>query len=160
RRHEEYRRPFRRIDHGGAIVAALRRQDAVGTSRHRRYGAGVAADRYQQELECGVGRSSARTVGEGLLRGVSQGEPGVRRMTEGLFYHLDGQRVEAVLPPLLEKSLARGWRAAVQTASDDRIDSLDAHLWTYREDSFLPHGTDRDNAAASQPILLTSSDGN
>src|SRR6187200_2791678 len=81
-------------------------------------------------------------------------------MTEVLFYHLDNQRIEAVLPALLEKSLARGWRVAVQTASDDRIDSLDAHLWTYRDDSFLPHGTDRDNSAAAQPVLLTSSDGN
>ena len=73
-------------------------------------------------------------------------------MTEVLFYHLDNVRLEAVLPPLLEKSLARGWRVAVQVASDDRIDSLDAHLWTYREDSFLPHGTDRDNSAAAQPV--------
>ena len=78
-------------------------------------------------------------------------------MTEILFYHLDHQRVENVLPTLLEKSLARGWRAAVQAASDDRVDSLDAHLWTYRDDGFLPHGTDRENTAAVQPVLLTTS---
>ena len=78
-------------------------------------------------------------------------------MTEVLFYHLDHQRVENVLPTLLEKSLARGWRAAVQAASDDRVDSLDAHLWTYRDDGFLPHGTDRENTAAVQPVLLTTS---
>ncbi len=77
-------------------------------------------------------------------------------MTEILFYHLDHQRIENVLPTLLEKSLARGWRAAVQMASDDRIDSLDAHLWTYRDDGFLPHGTDRENTAAAQPVLLTT----
>jgi len=81
-------------------------------------------------------------------------------MTEVLFYHLDNQRIEGILPALLEKSLARGWRVAVQSASDDRVESLDAHLWTYREDSFLPHGTDRDNAAPTQPVLLTSSDEN
>jgi DNA polymerase-3 subunit chi len=78
-------------------------------------------------------------------------------MTEILFYHLDHQRVENVLPTLLERSLARGWRAAVQAASDDRVDSLDAHLWTYRDDGFLPHGTDRENTAAVQPVLLTTS---
>jgi DNA polymerase-3 subunit chi len=81
-------------------------------------------------------------------------------MTEILFYHLDHQRIENVLPTLLEKSLARGWRAAVQMASDDRIDSLDAHLWTYRDDGFLPHGTDRENTAAAQPVLLTTSSEN
>ena len=45
-----------------------------------------------------------------------------------------------MLPPLLEKSLERGWRVVVQAGSQERVEALDAHLWTYREDSFLPHG--------------------
>lgn len=76
-------------------------------------------------------------------------------MAEILFYHLQGQSLEQVLPALLEKSLSRGWRAVVQAASEERIESLDAHLWTYRENSFLPHGTWRETEAASHPILLT-----
>jgi DNA polymerase-3 subunit chi len=75
-------------------------------------------------------------------------------MTEVLFYHLENQPVERVLPPLLEKSLERGWRVVVQTASEERADALDSHLWTYRDDSFLPHGTWRDRDAAEQPIIL------
>ena len=35
-------------------------------------------------------------------------------MTEVLFYHLQRQPLEAVLPTLLEKSLERGWRALVR----------------------------------------------
>ena len=31
-------------------------------------------------------------------------------MTEVLFYHLQNMTLESVLPPLLEKSLERGWR--------------------------------------------------
>jgi DNA polymerase-3 subunit chi len=81
------------------------------------------------------------------------------RMTEVYFYHLQNRPIESVLPELLEKSLERGWRAVVQ-ASEDRIEALDAHLWTYREDSFLPHGTDKDSNAAEQPVLLTATDGN
>jgi DNA polymerase-3 subunit chi len=81
-------------------------------------------------------------------------------MTELLFYHLQGQPLERVLPSLLEKSLERGWRVVVQGASDERIDALDNHLWTYRDDSFLPHGTDRGGEAAAQPILLTTGGGN
>jgi DNA polymerase-3 subunit chi len=81
-------------------------------------------------------------------------------MTEILFYHLQGQRLEGVLTPLLEKSLARGWKVAVQGASEERIDALDAHLWTYRDDGFLPHGTWREPEAAEQPVLLTLSDSN
>lgn len=76
-------------------------------------------------------------------------------MTEILFYHLRRQSVENVLPALIEKSLARGWRVIVQASSEERVDALDAHLWTFRDDSFLPHGTDRDADAAVQPVVLT-----
>jgi DNA polymerase-3 subunit chi len=76
-------------------------------------------------------------------------------MTEILFYHLQNQTLERVLPALLEKSLERGWRAVVQAASEERIEALDAHLWTFRDDSFLPHGTARETTAAEQPVLLT-----
>lgn len=81
-------------------------------------------------------------------------------MTEILFYHLQGQKLEGVLTPLLEKSLERGWKAIVQGASEERIEALDAHLWTYRDDGFLPHGTWREAEAAAQPVLLTVNDGN
>ena len=62
-------------------------------------------------------------------------------MTEILFYHLQGMSLESVLPPLLEKSLERGWRVVVQSTSPERTEALDAHLWTYSDDSFLPHAT-------------------
>jgi DNA polymerase III subunit chi len=81
-------------------------------------------------------------------------------MTEILFYHLKGQTPEQVLPALLQKSLERGWRVVVQASSEERIEALDAHLWTWRDDSFLPHGTWREAEAAQQPILLTVSDHN
>jgi DNA polymerase-3 subunit chi len=81
-------------------------------------------------------------------------------MPEFLFYHLERQPLEAVLPRLLERSLERGWRVVVQAASEERVDALDAHLWTFREDSFLPHGTSRERDAADQPVLLTTGEGN
>jgi DNA polymerase III subunit chi len=76
-------------------------------------------------------------------------------MTEILFYQLNGQKLEQVLPPLLQRSLERGWRAVVQASSDERVEALDAHLWTWRDDAFLPHGTWREAQAAEQPVLLT-----
>jgi DNA polymerase III subunit chi len=81
-------------------------------------------------------------------------------MAEILFYHLQRQPLERVLPTLIEKSLARGWRVIVQASSDERVDALDAHLWTYRDDGFVPHGTDREGEAAAQPVLLTTRDHN
>jgi DNA polymerase-3 subunit chi len=81
-------------------------------------------------------------------------------MTEVVFYHLQGRPLESALPQLLEKSYERGWRVVVQGASDERIEALDAQLWTYGDGSFLPHGTAREPDAAVQPILLTTSDHN
>jgi DNA polymerase-3 subunit chi len=77
-------------------------------------------------------------------------------MTEVLFYHLTESKLEDALPALLEKSVERGWKVAVQTSEEARRDFLDAHLWTFREDSFLPHGTDASPMAEAQPVLLTS----
>lgn len=81
-------------------------------------------------------------------------------MTEVLFYHLHRQPLESVLPSLIEKSIARGWRVIVQAASDERVEALDALLWTYRDDAFLPHGTYRDSEPGNQPVLLTVRDDN
>jgi DNA polymerase III subunit chi len=83
-----------------------------------------------------------------------------RAMTEIVFYRLKGQTLEQVLPALLQKSLERGWRVVVQASSDERVEMLDAHLWTWRDDTFLPHGTWRDSEVSQQPILLTVNDEN
>jgi DNA polymerase-3 subunit chi len=75
-------------------------------------------------------------------------------MTEILFYQLDGQRLEAALAKLLERCLERGWRAVVEATSRERIEALDAYLWTYREEAFLAHGTSGDPHAELQPVYL------
>lgn len=77
-------------------------------------------------------------------------------MAEIWFYHLTRQPLERVLPPLLEKSLERGWRAVVQTSSEERLRALDDLLWTYSEESFLAHGTAHDGDPALQPVYLTA----
>jgi DNA polymerase III subunit chi len=81
-------------------------------------------------------------------------------MTEVLFYHLQDVSLESMLPPLLEKSLERGWRVVVQSTSEERADALDAHLWTYRDDSFLPHTTWRAGDAEDHPIVLAIEESN
>ena len=75
---------------------------------------------------------------------------------EVLFYHLERQPLERVLPNLLERTLARGWRAVVQAGSDERLDAIDHALWTYQEGSFLPHGQRKAGYADKQPIYLTT----
>jgi len=76
-------------------------------------------------------------------------------MPEIWFYHLQRQRLEDVLPLLLEKCLERKWRVTVQASSEERLEALDQHLWTYQDASFLAHGRACDSDAELQPIFLT-----
>jgi DNA polymerase-3 subunit chi len=72
------------------------------------------------------------------------------------FYHLERTPLDQVLPDLLDKTLKRGWRALVRTGDPARIEHLDGWLWSWRDDSFLAHGTDEEPLAERQPILLTT----
>lgn len=80
--------------------------------------------------------------------------------SEVWFYHLTHWPLERALPPLLEKTLERGWRALVRVGSAERLSHLDQHLWTWRDESFLPHGSEADEGADGLPILLTLKDDN
>jgi DNA polymerase-3 subunit chi len=73
---------------------------------------------------------------------------------EWWFYHIEHSSLDAAIAPLLEKCLERKWRAVV-VGKIETIDRLDRTLWTWREDSFLPHGRARMDAA-KQPVLLST----
>jgi DNA polymerase-3 subunit chi len=81
-------------------------------------------------------------------------------MTSVSFYHLQRQPLEAVLPRILTMSLERGWRVVVQAGSEERAEALAAQLWSYDEESFLPHGTKVDGFPDLQPIWITAEDDN
>jgi len=81
-------------------------------------------------------------------------------VAEVLFYHLERAPLERVLPGLVEKSLQRGWRAVIQASSPERVEALDTLLWTYRDESFLPHGIATDDNADLRPVLRTTEDTN
>ena len=81
-------------------------------------------------------------------------------MAEVWFYQLGETGLDRALPELLEKTLAKQWKAVVRAPSRERIEHLDGWLWTWRDDSFLPHGTDEQPQPERQPVLLTTSSGN
>lgn len=81
-------------------------------------------------------------------------------MTEIGFYHLLATPLERALPKLLERGLAAGFRIVVLADSAERVEHLDAALWTYDDASFLPHGSRRDGRPERQPVWLTDSDEN
>lgn len=82
-------------------------------------------------------------------------------MADVLFYHLTESKLQDALPSLVEKSLARGWKAVIQCADAQSMEQLDESLWTAKDDSFLPHAaegaTEQDER---QPVLLTCGEGN
>lgn len=60
-----------------------------------------------------------------------------------------------MLPRLLERTLEAGKRAVVLLGSAERVEALNALLWTYDPGSFLAHGAARDGNAERQPVWLT-----
>ncbi|MCP5365520.1 MAG: DNA polymerase III subunit chi [Hyphomicrobiales bacterium] len=81
-------------------------------------------------------------------------------MSDVAFYHLQKSPLEVVLPKLLEKTLAQGKRALVVASSAERVEALAQHLWTYHQDSWLPHGTSKDGEPEEQPVWLAERDDN
>ncbi|MGD0864438.1 MAG: DNA polymerase III subunit chi [Rhizomicrobium sp.] len=81
-------------------------------------------------------------------------------MTETLFYHLERRALDDVLPGLVEKTLERGWRAIIRTESAERAEAIDNLLWTYNDQTFLPHAQAGDGDPARQPVLITVEEGN
>ena len=81
---------------------------------------------------------------------------GAEKPAEILFYHLEHQPLDRILPSLVERTLERGWRAVVQAGTEERLDAIDALLWTFKDDSFVPHGTAKDGPPAEQPVFLTT----
>jgi DNA polymerase III subunit chi len=81
-------------------------------------------------------------------------------MSEVLFYHLERRSLDDVLPSLVEKSLERGWRVAIRAESADRAQAIDNLLWTYSEQSFLPHAQTGDGDPGRQPVLITVEEDN
>jgi DNA polymerase III subunit chi len=81
-------------------------------------------------------------------------------MTDVMFYHLDRQPLERVLPQLIARTIERGWRAVIQTESEERAEAISAVLWTFSEEGFLPHGTARDGHGPHQPVWITPAEDN
>lgn len=81
-------------------------------------------------------------------------------MTRIDFYHLQKDNTENTLPKLLEKAYALGKKILIKIGDEKRLEELNSHLWTYEEESFLPHGSQKDGNVSLQPVWLTTQDDN
>jgi DNA polymerase III subunit chi len=79
-------------------------------------------------------------------------------VTEVWFFHLERQPLEAMLPQLVEKTLAKGWRAVIKAGSAERVEAISSGLWMHSEEGFIPHGTKQDGHAEMQPVWITDED--
>jgi DNA polymerase-3 subunit chi len=70
------------------------------------------------------------------------------------FYHLIHSPVERVLPRIAERVLQEGGRLLIVVEDESLAARLDAHLWNYRPDSFLPHGRAGKPGETDQPVLI------
>lgn len=62
-------------------------------------------------------------------------------MTRVDFYHLQQKSLEDVLPPLLQKAYSTGKRIKIKTPNEERTEYINSLLWTFNDESFLPHGS-------------------
>ncbi len=65
------------------------------------------------------------------------------------FYHLTTTPIERALPQIAERVLSTGERLVIVAHDEAVLGQLDEELWTFRADSFVPHGREGD-----QPVLL------
>ncbi len=76
------------------------------------------------------------------------------------FYHLQSQTLENVLPKLLEKAYSLGKNIKIKVGNEMRVEFLNSLLWTYNDESFLPHGSKKDGFGEYQPVWLSADDDN
>ena len=76
------------------------------------------------------------------------------------FYHLQRQTLDEVLPKLLEKAYETGQKILVKIGNEERVEFINSLLWTYNDQSFLPHGSKKDGNGDIQPIWLTAENDN
>lgn len=77
-------------------------------------------------------------------------------MAEILFFHLQSRPLEQVLPTIVDRALSRGQKVVVEVSSQERLSAVDDHLWSYSDESFLPHVTAMEADAATNPVVLTT----
>ena len=77
------------------------------------------------------------------------------------FYQVDETIIKS-LAPLLIKVLEEKKKALVFCANQDQVKEIDASLWSYGRNKFIPHVTisDREFVMERQPILITDKEEN
>lgn len=71
------------------------------------------------------------------------------------FYHLQKKPAQDVIPELASKVLQSTQKMVILTSSKEQSDFLNSLLWTFKPDSWLPHGNYKTGSPDLQPIWIT-----
>lgn len=81
-------------------------------------------------------------------------------MTDIRFYHLQKQTLDQALPLIIEKAFSAGYKIITRLSSSQEVERMNALLWNYKANAFLPHGSQKNGNASKQPIWLTAENDN
>ncbi len=78
-------------------------------------------------------------------------------MTRVDFYILpddSSRNLEVFACKLTEKAYTQGMKVYINTQSEQQTQSLNGLLWTFKQESFLPHEIAVDSSSADAPIMI------
>ena len=83
-------------------------------------------------------------------------------MTQIIFYSSAPLRVENTLFTLIEKSLEKGYKSLLLFLDKENCSAIDEKLWTYKQNSFLPHSSEDEEISneIDIPIYLSTKNEN
>jgi len=81
-------------------------------------------------------------------------------VTEIQFYHLERRTPEQALPALVEEAFGQNIKVIVEAPDRELIERIDDRLWSFSDESFLPHAIADASVDESQQILLTTTSDN
>jgi DNA polymerase-3 subunit chi len=78
-------------------------------------------------------------------------------MTEVLFVEVTASRLEFKACEIAERTYSEGRRLQIIAANQEQAARLDDLLWTFKPDSFVPHGfSAAATASPDQPVVITT----
>ena len=81
-------------------------------------------------------------------------------MSEIFFYKLKNSSSEIFLSNLIEKSIENNWNSVVLLDNIERMEEINDFLWSYKDTSFLPHGSQNDKNSELHRVYLTCEEEN
>lgn len=81
-------------------------------------------------------------------------------MADIRFYHMEQTTLDRALPMILTKAYGSGQKILIRVPDKKEANRLNDLLWTFKDDSFLPHGLASDDRASQHPILITTEQDN